>query len=310
MATVVLLNPLQSCGHYLGKDERGLPSLELLRQLTNVMEHKVIIVDPYLNKKIKESALGQNPGFRELAIIKEEALINHRIELFTNSPTNFTWLDHSGEDIRADPDKSVVYIDYYRYYEGAMNLNDELIVMSRVEDFKAENRLYLRNIPYDQIPSIFEYKIESTHWFDAHKAPNIKDNIAVYMILLKAARDYVTNEFYLEDIDIEYGSMETSIIKDANTNSYSFVMSQPMLKGFIHHYGLLPDVPFNDRLAYRSTGVTPTVLMTGSNQYRRLITDVLSKFLARVLVRDNIIEVNRPFLSVDTINEAISKLTA
>lgn len=286
--SLVLINPLKSCGHYDNRDERGLPTVEQIRQLTD-NGIRVIFVDNVIEKRVAPSVLDVHPGHRELLRIRAESVINPFLYLFNVTPSFWDWKIDGFTDLRQS-DGPVVYVDYTKYYKFGPDLNDELVIMARVVDFKSFNRKYLRNVPYSDLFALFQGPIEANEYFYWENAISPGANREVYRILINSLAYYLNNDFHLPDPEIEFGRMQTNLIKTKEVVSYPLVMSHPMLKGFVHRYGLLPPIPVNDHLSYKSTGLNPTRMMTGSNQYRRVVTTTLASVLGYMLTQDGTIE--------------------
>lgn len=304
---LVLINPLKSCGHYETKDSRGVPSLEQVRELTDA-GIRVVFVDNMINREIKDSVLDKHPGHLEMRKLKSEHNINPLLHLANNRPSFWDWVVHDDKDLREESEDTVIYVDYSKYYQEQADLPDDLVVMSQVCDFKYKNRAYLRNVPYGDLFGLFSQTPIANNYFDYFDAVNIVVHKEVYEILLRSLRCYISNEFFMEDAEFDFGGMETNIIKEPSVTSYAFVLSHPMLKGFVHYNKLLPDIPKNDHMLYKGVGLTPTKMMTESNQYRREMTKRLAVFMARLLVRDKVMPVGKNWYSVETIDEAITAL--
>lgn len=282
--TLVLINPLASCGRDL--DQRGLPSANLIETWTK-RGIRVILLDNMLEKQVAESVLDQGlyPGYREMPAIKALAQVEPFLYLINKIPSYWDWKVDGSNDIR-ESNQAVIYIDYTKYFKLTPDLNHELVIMARVTDFKSNNRKYLHNVPYDQIANLFNGQIKATEYFYWADSISLSENKDLYEILVKSLRFYLENEFDKPDPPLEFGRMQTNIIKSNKVFSFPMVMSHPMLKGFVYRYGLF--VKEDDPLRYKSLGFTPTVMMASSNQYRRVVTNTLRSVLEYMAQRDGI----------------------
>lgn len=305
--TLVLINPLISCRSYEFKDTRGLPSVDLIKSLTD-KRIRVVMVDSDFERKIAKSVIDEHPGFEKLDSLKSEMNININFTMVQERPSQWNWRLQKGRDDIRDDANEIVYIDYAEMYYTPPEITDELLVMHQVGDYKWRNRKYLRRTPYDLLSNIFSSKIEATPWFDWENAPRIRDNKLQYKMLMKSARYYVLNKFHKDDVDIPYGMNESNIISSNITYSYPLVLSHPLLEGFVYHYDIMPDLPMDDKHAYRSTGWTPTKLMTDSGQYRRVMTDSLTRVLSHLIVRDGLMDPMQDWLIPETWDTAIATL--
>lgn len=320
--TLVLINPFTASG----RDVKGLlstknltssdningknllPSVDDVRRITE-SGTSIVILDNMISMKLAPSVLDYYYGARTLNELKKESMVNYKLILVDANVNYYNWnLNEVSGDLR-DSESPVIYVDYTKYYKLPPNLNDELVVMATVEDFKPSNRKYLRNVdPSELIRLVGGGYYESTAWCDPYHCPSISDGWEVYEPLMRSLLFYVLNRFHDDDPDIPYGMIETNIIKDSDVKSYAFVMSQPIFKCFIHYNNLLPDLPKYDKLNYVGTGKTPTVMMTNSNQYRRLMTEEIAAFfkIAMSRTRGGLFEDEEiDFLDADFIKKVI-----
>ena len=319
--TIVLINPFTASGRDINGllANKGLtandkkvgtnlvPSVDVVRSITE-RGHRVVILDNRLDTKLAKSVVPFYYGAQEVAELKAEARLNFNLVLVNANVNYYDWHlpGRNDGDIRETADR-IVYVDYSKYYALPPNLNDELVVMSTVEDFKTEGRKYVRDVPAEGLLDLLE-SLTATPWCDPDNCPDIRSNFSYYEPLLRSLRFYVANGFHNDEPQLPFGMMETNIIKEEETKSYSFVMSQPIFKCFIATNNLGPPVPKYDRIAYVGTGKSSTVLMTISGQYRRLITEEVGAFFRIALTRQGV-EVPDEILDVKFLDKLIEDMS-
>lgn len=282
---VVLVTPYISCGSYSKKNERGLPSVKLVREW-NKMGTKVILVDSFLIRKINESVKDEWPGSRTLDELKEESNINELLELHASIPSMFDWSEIKSSEV------PVLYVAYDDRILPS-NVPDELYVMKTVEDYGFEDRKYVRNLGYNEVTKLIMRKNwESNKW--CHINSSIVDHKETYVMILESYVYYIKNKFNTEDHEMKYSRCQSDFIfvDKSERKSFPLNLNQPLFTCFIDRYNLYPVKEKVDKWKEIKCGVTANTKMQNCSDYRRKFTYVMSVFLDNALINDGIIEPN------------------
>lgn len=287
---IVLIKPLSS--------RIGLPSKEIIDKIFD-MRYRLVILDPEINRKLANSAK-QNPRFKgyELSdILKEEAKLNPLLYMIPERSCYWNYKLGEGtqgsDDIRTF-DSKVVYIDCSRNMGGSLStpnyISDTMFTMSLVEDFKVVNRAYYR-IEANQINSILDLANKDQDLYnvfsgDPLRGFNPQASLIDIKVMIEALYYYLKNGFHEEDKEIPLYMCDVDIYNQPGNPNWCMNMNTPVLKGIVTYYGILPDVPEDDRRALISTGKTPTTTMATNSQYRRIVTDTLLKVLSNFVVNN------------------------